>query len=654
MHLLPSVSASRSTLASVVTCAAFLSASAAGCGSSGTPAANRNLEGVNQRTESLVESAEALTASLVQAVGIATHGFTKPLPQGAPLATDTPLSTEDRVRFDDAILASMAPAAATLLGALELVEAATQEGHSLIQASASGSVTSGIRDAGCVSPDRCHRRSGLVIESLIVMGGLGLVAWMGFGGAKDSFDARNEPTAKAIASATGRELEAMNEALGLPKDTPNTEALTTFQALPFNDRQAAHRRIEEINADPDIGSLSAVQDIHASVAKSAVIAAETGVKVYAKVPGMVGGGSTLGLLSKAKGWGEAGEVLDLTLDVADQALSASKTGRPIADKGTLVVATRPNEVMATNPPTHSMTSADARAILSETAAGRNLGTKTPEEVASAGSVVAKDLAVRSGMADKVRADGSVVATVPSQVYMTRLATPKWGDKVGIPAMGRVDVLFVAEGKVPQVVTDIETADGGRVGLADQDLASYDPDAVTPPATDVLGDDAHVAEVASGDAVGEDPGTIDAPSAEEIWLMCKNSEFGDGTGAMTYACTRYSGTEDPFSEVFQAKAEAQCKSGNYEGLSSWFFVEANPEAACVNACNTAAAQLPINHCDTPFASGQESPCQGVPAGSDTCWQNACYNCCGTCENGYVKLFDCSKGCAVGGNLCECMD
>ena len=568
--------------------------------------------------------------------------------QGAPLATDTPLSTADRLRYDDAVLASMAPAAATLMGALELVEAATTEGHSLIQTSATGSVASGITDAGCASPGLCRQRSAVVIESLLVMGGLGLVAWMGFGGAKEAFDARNEPSAKAIAAATGPELEAMNDALGLPKTTPNTQTLATFHALPFNDRQAAHRRIEEINADPDIGSLSATQDIPASVAKSAVIAAETGVKVYAKVPGMVGGGSTLGLLSKAKGWGDAGEVLDLTLDVADQALSASKAGKPIADKGTLVVATYPNEVMATNPPTHSMTSANARAILSETAAGRNLGTKTPEEVASAGSVVAKDLAVLSGMADKVRTDGSVVATVPSQVYMTRLASPKWGDKVKIPAMGRVDVLFVADGKVPQIVTDIETANGGRVGLVDQDLSDYDPDAKTPPAADALGDDTPT------DAVGEAPGTTDVPAAEEIWLMCNNSELGGGTGAMTYACTRYNGTEDPFSEAFRTKAEAQCKSGNYEGLSSWFFVEDDPEKACVDACNVAAARLEINHCDTPFATGPESPCQGIPAGSDACWQGSCYNCCGTCENGYVKLFDCGKGCAVSGSLCDCAD
>lgn len=655
MHV-PSVSRSRSTFAAVATCAAFLCVGTVGCGSSAGTAGNAHLEKLNQDTEAFVVAGETLTTALVKVVGIATWDFSKTLPQGAPLATDPVLSREERVRFDDAVLATIAPAAATLLAALELVESATAEGNPVLVPSATDSSASGLERDGCVDGGLCYRQRAVVIESLLVMGGVGLVAWMGFGGASEAFDARNAPSVKVIEQAQGKELEAINGALGLPADTANAKALETFKALPFNDRQAAHRKIEDINADADIGSLSATSDINASVARAANIAGETGVRVYAKVPGMVGGGSTLGLLSKAKGWGEAGEAVDLALDVADQAMSSSKSGEPIADKATVVVVTKPNEMLATPAPTHSMTSADARTMLAEAASGKNLGTKTSEEVLSAGSIVAKDLAVKAGLADKVRTDGSVVATVPGQVYMTRLTKPKWGDKVQVPQMGPVNILFVADGKVPQVVPDVDATNGGKLKLADQDLATYDPQAKTP-SGDVIGGDAAGTDAAEADATGRDPGTMDVASGETVWLMCRASQFGDGTGGDYYACTLYNGNKDPFSQAFQDEADAQCKSATYDqGLSSRFFVEADPEKACVDACKSMGAKLPVNRCDTPYTSAETTgtPCQGVAVGSDACWQNACYNCCGDCEKGYVKLFDCAGGCAVSGALCDCSD
>jgi hypothetical protein len=325
------------------------------------------------------------------------------------------------------------------------------------------------------------QKEGKLLFAVFILAGVALAGYEAYQGVAKAVDQRAEPAKKAIQNATGDELKEMNKSMGLPETTSNADTLKHFNNLGINAKNSTLKKIEEINADPDIGSHSATSDIPKAVSNAAVTVGETGVKTYVNAMTTATGGQGYSKLAQAAGATETtGEMIDLGISAIQTA-----TGKPLqpldvfADKCLVVTAKKDKKDLQIPPPTQSMTKENAAQVISDVSTGKNLDTITTDDIKSATSVLSQDLVNSQSkeLQPKSNTDGSVTVQVPGQIYITEIDKPKNGDKIQVPNMGKSDVIIIAEGKVPQIIEDVDTAEKPVVGVEDTDLEDYDPEAL---------------------------------------------------------------------------------------------------------------------------------------------------------------------------------
>lgn len=144
--------------------------------------------------------------------------------------------------------------------------------------------------------------------------------------------------------------------------------------------------------------------------------------------------------------------------------------------------------------------------------------------------------------------------------------------------------------------------------------------------------------------------VEVGEAEGLFIGCRS--FVEGVYQWGCESMEWNGA-DFESDDFLANAMQGCMNA---GWTQYYNVVFDNETDCKNWCSESAGDSGV--CKTPGETTviPTGICDGVLPGDDVCHESACYNCCGDCEGGSVKLFECDSGCYVfensGFSLCDC--
>lgn len=392
-----------------------------------------------QAVSAFTSQGQAVTLSAIDTVRIQTQDFA--------YTTDTapPLTDQQIAEFDAALLATLTKSAG-LVGTGMNVYKSFKEVEEEIK---SRSFSLGVG----------KKQSKLLFMVSMTVATVALAGYVAYQGFAKGLDQRMAPAQKALQLAQGAELEQMNQALGLPPDATNEEALAQFSSLGINPQTIAMKEIERINRDPDVGSYSASADVAGATAQASRTVGETGVTTYAGLLTTATGGQGYTQVAQRVGFAEeAAQVIDLTVSGVSAATNTPLQPLDLlAASMSTVSADQETKEVEIPQPTQSMSSEDAETVLEGVAKGTNLDTVNSEELANAANTLARAFAADNAEAVQAQTSGdSVKVQVSKQIHSQDVKNPKSGERIKVPKMGVSNVIVVMEGQAPQVIGNVDT------------------------------------------------------------------------------------------------------------------------------------------------------------------------------------------------------
>lgn len=315
-----------------------------------------------------------------------------------------------------------------------------------------------------------------------LVAGIALTGYFGYQGIVSTIQTRLDPSEKVLQQVTegSSTHQQINLELGLESDATRTATLDAYQNLGLMEKLNKAHRISEIDLDNPEGSIAA-NDLFESTASSFQEAGKAALSTEVGFSASATGGQLMDKILSTTGLsGTAAGTVDLAISAAQlQPLDI------IANNVTVSAESNTSTTKIIPATSGNMSIQDAKTILTDIANGNLNNIKDVSELESAGAVLAKDIANNVSNSNGVteNSDGSLVVQVPTDTFFQNIDELGSGDSFTITNEGPFDITISGEGKIPEIIEEINPSDNIQLVVNNENLDNFTDDSLLPPTAD---------------------------------------------------------------------------------------------------------------------------------------------------------------------------
>lgn len=428
--------------------------------------AKENIENYNIAALNFSESIEEMMSDIIELTRNVSGDFSKEI-------SPESLTVSEMERFDTDLIAVTDDMAKALLYSSNLV---------VLGKSFEASAKKNARNSLYISRDANDFYNYSVDERPLAfaVAGIAVVAYSAYTAVTSAINTRTKPAKKGIelTSEGSEEHQEFNRALGLSVDTPKTETLEQYNSLGLGEKLIKSKEIEAINRDPVFGTFSIQNEVSSSIANSAKELGETAVNTTVGALTTVAGGQLIDKLGQVAGLSQtAAAVIDLGISaVGKQPLDL------LSNHLTVTSQSKEKETITIEPPSNNMPVEDAKEILEHVAVGNLNEISEPQDLIDAVNVVAQENILKSVDDQEAikNADGSITIDVPKKTHLVNIKDPKNNETVKIIDTGESNVVISLDGKVPELINNIDMSKNPNIGVEYVDIEDFTDEIIQVP------------------------------------------------------------------------------------------------------------------------------------------------------------------------------